>query len=443
MKRHSPRTRRRLGPFGLAGLLALLIVQPGRAQDPDEVRIGITYQPGYVPALALPPVRAPSELAGVASEVGEILGTDLDYSDRFEILDIPDELGAGSAVNYSLWNQLGAVWLVTADVSGTPSAPILRVGLHDVVYGSLENVQAFSLPAPGDEGFRMAVHRVADALVEWATGEPGMAASRIAFRRKLADGTSEIYLVDSDGHNLRRVTDDGGITYSPALSPDGHRLAYALYVDAEPRILERDLRTGRRRTVSAERGLNMTPAYSPDGSRIAYARTLGGGTEIFETGRGRITHTIGGDALNPSYSPDGRRIVFEADPLGQQQIYVQDIVGGRARLISRYVHGERGSASSPDWSPRGERIVYMGWVDGAWQIFTVNPDGTDRRMLTSRGGNEDPTWAPDGRHVVFASRQRTGHSLMVLDTVTGRTRVLVSGQVDQLPSWSGPVADRR
>lgn len=427
------------------GLLCALALgtAPAEAQDPDEVRIGITYRPGYVPALAMPPVRAASELSSVASQVDEILRTDLDYSDRFEVLPVSQTPEAGSSVNYGLFNELGAVWLVTADISGTPGAPVLRVGLHDVVYGSLQNVQAFALPTPRAEDFRMAVHRVADAVVEWATGEPGIAATRIAFRRKLTEDRSEVFVVDSDGHNLRQLTRENAIVYSPALSPDGGRLAYVVYVDSEPRILEMDLRSGRRRTVSAERGLNITPTYSPDGSRIAFARTVGGHTEIFETGRGRITNTTGGDALNPSYAPDGRRIAFEADPLGQQQVYVQDLEGGRARLISRYVHGERGSAGMPDWSPRGDRIVYTHWVDGTWQIFSVNPDGTERRPLTSRGRNEDPSWAPDGRHVVFSSQQRTGRSLMVLDTVTGRTRVLVSGGVDQLPSWSGPVPAER
>ncbi len=436
-----PGGRAAVARLAAAAVLVGCLTAPAAAQDPDEVRIGITYRPGYVPALAMPPVRAAADLSGVAVRVDEILRMDLDYSDRFEMLPVSDTLAAGSSVNYALWNQLGAVWLVAAEMRGSPGSPILRVGLHDVVYGNLQNVQAFALPSSQDDAFRMAVHRVADAVVEWATGEPGMAASRIAFRRKLGDERSEVFIVDSDGHNLRQLTGESAIVYSPALSPDGSRLAYVVYVDGEPRVLEMDLASGRRRTISAERGLNITPAYTPDGRRIAFARTVGGRTQIFETGRGQIVRTATGDALNPSYSPDGSRIAFEADPLGQQQVYVQPVQGGQPRLISRYVHGERGSASGPDWSPRGDRIAYTGWVDGVWQIFAVNPDGTDRRALTSRGRNEDPSWAPDGRHVVFASQQRTGRSLMVLDVVTGRTRVLVSGQVDQLPSWSGPIPE--
>lgn len=440
-----PARRRRAGVACFAAAAAALaLAGDAAAQDPAEIRVGITYRPGYLPALAMPPVKAGPGLEAVVARVDTILRRDLDYADRFEILEVPAALQVGSAVNYGLWNELGAVWLVTADVSGSPGAPLLRLGLHDVVYGQLKNVQAFALPAPDAEGFRMAVHRAADAVVEWATGDPGIAATRIVFRRQVGPSRSDVYIVDSDGENLRRLTNDDATVYSPTLSPDGTRLLYQLMEDdGRTAVYERDLRTGRRRVVSAEPGLNITPTYSPDGRRIALARSVSDRTEIFELGRGRITNTVRGDALNPSYSPDGTRIVFEATPLGTQQVYVQSLDGGRPALISRYVAGERGSAASPNWSPRGDRIAYMAWVDNTFQIVTVNPDGTERRALTARGWNEDPSWAPDGRHLVFSSQVRGGRALVVLDAVTGRTRILVSGHGDKLPSWSGPIPEGR
>lgn len=424
----------------LAGCLLALLAGPALAQDPAEVRLGIRYQPGYLPALAIPPVKAEPGLEAVAAGTGEILRTDLDYSDRFEILEVPDSLGMKSSVNYGLWNQLGAVWLVTADVSGTLDAPLLRVALHDIVYGQLKNMQAFALPPMDEDGFRMAVHRVSDAIVTWVTGDPGTAATRVVFRRRQRDGRSEVFVVDSDGQRLERLTTEGAVVYSPSLSPDGTRLLYQVMKnDGSTAIYETELRTGRRRVIWQQSGLNITPTYAPAGRRIALARTVGDHTELFEIGKGRITHTIGGDALNPSFSPDGSEIAFEGTALGQQQVYVLSVEGGRPLLISRYVQGERGSAASPDWSPRGDRIAYMAWVDHGFQIVSVSPDGSDRRILTSTGWNEDPSWAPDGRHIVFSSVQRSGQALIVLDTVTGRTRILVSGSVDKLPDWSGPL----
>lgn len=406
------------------------------AQEPaGDVRLGITYQPGYVPGLVITPVKAGQGLAPVASIATEILRRDLDYSDRFDIIAVPDSLESGGTPNYGLWNELGAVWLVTADVSGGASAPILRVGLHDVVYGNLENVQAFTLPRADDPGFRMAVHRVSDSIVSWATdGDVGIAATRIAFRRKTQEG-STLWIVDSDGENPRRIDTGAYNVFSPTFSPDGTRLAYQVQSeDGAYAIAETNLVTGRRRTVSTTRDLIQTPTYAPNGS-LAWAETATTRVQVMLEGRGALTN-VRGDALNPTFSPDGQWFAYESDVTGEPQIYVQAVSGGAARRISIYTPNERTNAVAPDWSPKGDRIAYAAYNGGNFQVFTVNPDGTDRRMLTSRGESQVPSWAPDGRHVVFESRDSRGYALWIIDTVTGRSRTLTAGHMDMLPDWS-------
>ena len=169
----------RLAALFLAVAATGPISTTGAAQEPGDVRIGITYTPGYLPGLVLTPVESGEGLEEIAREADAILRQDLDFSDRFEMIDVPGDFRAGDAVNYGLWNQLGAVWLVASQVSGSAAAPVLRVSLHDVVFGELKEVRAFSLPAAGAADFRMAVHRVSDQVVLWATGEPGIAATRM------------------------------------------------------------------------------------------------------------------------------------------------------------------------------------------------------------------------------------------------------------------------
>lgn len=426
-----------------AGLL--LFVAPLSAQEQGDVRLGITYSPGYQPGLVMTAVGHARDVADPARAAEAILRQDLLYADRFEIIPIPDSVRSATGVNYGLWNELGAVWLVNSEMTGTGAAPVLRVSLHDVVFGELKEIESFPLPATSDRGFRMAVHRVSDRIVEWATGDPGIAATRIVFRRKAAEGASDIYAIDYDGENLTRLTSENTIVYSPALSPEGTHLLYVSYAEGRPIVYEKNLRTGDRRTISSVEGLNLTPAYSPDGRRIMVARTAGDHTELFEMERQplgaprRLTYTNAGETLNAAYSPDGGRLALTSSPLGLPQIYVMPLSGGAPQLISRYVYGERGYATSPDWAPANNRIAYQAWMENSFQIVTVSPNGADRRVLTSTGSNEDPSWAPDGRHLVFSSAGQRGHSLLILDTVGGRIRTLTSGHVDQLPDWSPPL----
>ena len=434
--------------YGVVVFVAVACLCPAIAfgQDhPEVVRLGITYTPGYQPGLVITAVGHQTGMGEVARGAESILRADLLYADRFEIIPIPDSVGTSEGVNYALWNELGAVYLVNSELSGTTTAPVLRVSLHDVVFGELKEVQSFPLPALEDRGFRMAVHRVSDRVVEWATGDPGIAATRIVFRRKAGEG-SDIYAIDYDGENLVRLTSENTIVYSPALSPDASHLLYVSYDQGWPVAYEKNLSSGARRTISAVEGINVTPVYSPDGNKILLGRTARDHTELFEFARNplgaprRVTYTSSGETLNAAYSPDGSRLAITSSPLGLPQIYVMPVSGGAPQLISRYVYGERGYATSPDWAPENNRIAYQTWVDNSFQIATVSPDGGDRRVMTSAGSNEDPSWAPDGRHLVFSSAGQRGHSLLILDTVSGTVRTLTSGQTDQLPDWSRPLS---
>ena len=420
--------------------LALAAPAALRAQDTTGVRLGLVYQTEYRPGFVVLPFAGDA-----ASQVRAIVAKDLDFSDRFEMREPDPGTRPSDPVNPALWKERGADWVLAGRLTPSAQGVTLHLTLTDVVYGQVKGDQSFDLPAAGGRGFRMAVHAASDVVVRWITGQPGFAASRIAYT-VAGHRTKEIWLVDSDGEGAQRVTSDGSIALSPAWSPDGRKLAYTSFRSNGPFLYERDLSTGSDRLISDRSGLNITPAYSPDGRTLAFATTVGTETEVatYDVQRGccLAQQTRGGRyaSFSPSWSPDGRRFAFVSDRLGEPQIYVMQ-PGGDARLVSDYVYGQKGYSASPDWSPKGDAIAYHSRVGGSFQIVMVPPDGGATRLLTNRGRNEDPSWAPDGRHLVYASDQ-DGGGLFVLDTVTGRTRPLVRGGGYGLPAWS-PVLVRR
>ncbi|NIP79937.1 MAG: hypothetical protein GWM90_12220 [Gemmatimonadetes bacterium] len=442
-------TGRRAGACALllAAAVGGVVVPVGAAAQedlPKGVQLKLVYETRYRDRVAVQPFSG-SGMERVAQEVHRIVQRDLDYSDRFEMMfTIPERMRQGTG-DYRAWNDLGVVYLVTGSMEpGSGGGYSLRVALHDVVYGSVKEIRQFALPPLDDTGFRMAVHAVSDEVVRWATGEPGIAATRVALTRLRPDGRHELLVVDSDGENLRRMHVEESI-YSPTWSPDGSKLAYVEtdYVESD-RVVERDLRTGRTRVLT-ERGLPAsTPSYAPGGDRLAMALWVDDGNEIHDysveagccmrrlSRRSRID-------MHPSYSPDGRRIVFQSDRLGNPHIFTMPSDGGDAVLITPFETGGPGYYTSPEWSPTGSQIVFHGRSrGGVFQVMVANADrpGGPVQQITSEGRSEDPSWAPDGRHIVFSGVRDDGMGLYVIDLVTGRIRPLVTGGRYRMPDWS-------
>ncbi|MDE2806420.1 MAG: hypothetical protein OXN18_14865 [Gemmatimonadota bacterium] len=424
--------------------------QEERAAIPG-VSLGFVYEGERIPPIALQPFTG----GGAAAEIASIIATDLDYSDRFYVR---DSLPAGvdtEGIQYSLWDQYGVDWLLTGNIDREDGVTFLDVELHDIVFSSIRSRARFPIPPPGHEAFRLAVHRISDAVVEWVHGEPGMAASRIVFSMRPFGNpdSKELYVVDSDGEGLQRATWDDDLAVSPAWSPDGVRIAYTSYKSGLPRIYELNLVDGSERTVESNSSgaQQFSPSYHPDGDRIAFWTLEGGDTKGISTYNIRdgccLTRLIAGyhQNIQPSYSRDGSKLAFLSNRLGPQtpQIYVMPGEGGDAELLSPYQYGQGGYFADPDWSPTADKVAFAGGivderVYNQYDIFVRDMDAPDNRLvrLTNEGNNEDPSWAPDGRHLVFAGARSYGYGVLVVDTATGRTRLLVAGVRAEDTDWS-------
>jgi TolB protein len=190
--------------------------------------------------------------------------------------------------------------------------------------------------------------------------------SRIAFARegrlaKAATGNTDIYVVNADGTDVVRLTDDPMMEYAPTWSPDGSRIAFEAY----------DLATGgnppsplRLYVMNAD-GTDMEalgpknvegPSWSPDGTEIAFVDT--------ETGWIMAIH------------PDGTEL--------RQIIDVAELVGG--------VHLVYGAT----WSPDGTQIAFMAGPDSTdTHIYVVNRDGSNVRQVTDGPAPDaEPAWQP-------------------------------------------------
>lgn len=427
---------RRMRAVPLALALLGLLSRVAAAQDTARgVRIGLRYDPGTKPGVVV------MEITGAHGDsIRTILQRDFDFSNRIAVLSVlpgtqlTTALPSGATgLNYAIFSTIGAA----AVVQITPTPAGVHVALHDVARGTVAQVQDFPLPGTTlSPEWRMAVHGIADRLVEWVTGTPGMAQTRIAFIRD-----NVVRVIDSDGYGERALPMVGP-AMSPAWHPTGSMIAYNTFGPGS-RIVLLDLRTGRTREFGGQRNTtNLTPVFTPDGRGVAYSLSTENGADLYllsldaDAFPRRMTVGRGSENVQPSFSPDGSRIAFMSDRTGHPEVYIMDADGTNADIFTAFDFGDQNYRASPDWSPDGRQVAFQTRIDNRFQIFTMNLRDRQPRQLTSEGQNEEPSWAPDGRHLVFVSSRSGTRQLWILDTESGRLRQLTQAGSPRLPAWS-------
>jgi TolB protein len=419
--------------------------QPG-AEAPLPPTVTIESNRGQRPKikLAIPAFRAAGALTGdlgpAARELETTVRADLDSSSYFDIQGAEAfrqaNLTGDTDKDLALIRAQGSEVVLLSDTHAEEDKLVFEAHLLDV--GSGKAILAKRYRAKASVTRRMA-HTLADEVVRYLTGTPGIALSQIAFTSdRTGEGRKEIFIMDYDGHNQRRITNHRSTSMSPAWSPSGDALAYTSFLGGNPGIYLADLATGRKRAVVTSGTLNISPSFSPDGKQIAFARSLEGNVEIFTCDRGggnlrRLTTSPAIDT-NPAWSPKGNLIAFTSSRAGNPHIYVMDAEGSDQRRISFDGTYNDGAA----WSPDGERITYTSRRDGVFQIAVVTLSGLETKVLTSGSGeNESPAFSPDGRKIVFTSRRSGTKQLYVMDARDGgNVRQLTDAGANDLADWS-------
>lgn len=419
--------------FARVALLSGLIAAPLGARLPaqDRISLGITYRAGVRPGMLV--------MAGPGLDsVRKIVERDLQFSDRFEMAIVPDTTGRLSGpLNLGLYGQLGITWAVelTAVTGGVDAR------LHHLPSGETRLRVTRGVDPAGAGPRRMLIHQLSDELMVAAVGGKGVAATRVAF---VLNGA--VWTVDSDGENLSRVSRGTGFVLSPTWAADGRRIAYSEHRDHAAVVVLQNTATGARQTVPHPTGGGdaITPTISPDGTAMVFAMTGERGTDLYGVDLARMccirALTAGGrlaDNMNPTYSPDGRRVAFMSTRPGRGQIYVMDADGSNQRVLVPFDGSETGASYAPEWSPDGERVAFHRDIAGGRQILVYDFGSGRAQAVTSVGRNEDPSWAPDSRHLVFRSTRGGTEQLWVLDIESASLRQLtnVNGRA-RLPAWS-------
>lgn len=195
---------------------------------------------------------------------------------------------------------------------------------------------------------------------------------RLAFSERLAtqkqsDEASEyaIAVMDSDGANPKRIFyEKGGAALAPQWSPDGKWIVFGL-------------------------GSRFTTRNRP--SRVMMMRADGSEARELASGPG---------AGFPSFSPDGKRLLYRVWGGEERGLRILNLDDGLVTKLTTTDYD-----TFPGWSPAGDLIAFTSFRNGDFDIYTIRPNGTGLRQLTTAPGNDaHSSWSPDGQLMFSSSR---------------------------------------
>ena len=333
--------------------------------------------------------------------------------------------GIGQAVPSSGGDWVaGAIRRLTPDWSRDPSwSPD---GQH-IAFESKrdDNVDIYVMASDGTNLRRLTTHSAWDYAPVWSPD-----GQHIAFWSERDDNV-DIYVMASDGTDLRRLTTHSASDGSPAWSPDGQHIAFWSERDDNVDIYVMASDGTDLRRLTTHSAWDYAPVWSPDGQHIAFVsrRDRSWGRDIYVmasdgTNLRRLTTRSASDG-SPAWSPDGQHIAWRD---GYRDIYVMASDGTDLRHLTTHLASDEspgtarplahftGDYYSPVWSPDGRHIAFAFYRDGDWDIYVIASDGTNLRRLTTHSAwDYSPVWSPDGRHIAFESERDGRTNIYVME----------------------------
>jgi Tol biopolymer transport system component/TolB-like protein/DNA-binding winged helix-turn-helix (wHTH) protein len=312
--------------------------------------------------------------------------------------------------------------------------------------------------------------------------------TQIIFNSDVEKENNDVYLMNTDGSNVRKLTDGPGWDAVPAnsWSADGTKVLilsdlggkeniYLMHIEPfVPRRISPDVESVqpldpsysptadhivyqtpdeiRMLEVGSEtdRSVFKTsagagPTFSPDGRTILFQERIDDNTEICSigvdgTGFTNLTQSSSRD-MSPAYSPDGARIAFASNRAygtSTFEIYVMNADGSQQTLV----YGDRAMSGGPTWSPDGKVLVFTNDREdgrvGNFELFSIGIDGGTPARLTTRARYDvNPAFSPDGRRVAFVSNTDGNPEIYVMNADgTSLLRLTRDPGNDVAPRWS-------
>lgn len=202
---------------------------------------------------------------------------------------------------------------------------------------------------------------------------------------------------------VTRLTSDAWDDDSPAVSPDGNKIAFTSNRFGTREIYILDLVSNTLTQMTNSSSFEGTLDWSPDGSYIIYDVYQNNCFDLViqsvtDQTEAPIQLTDGtSNSFQPSWSPDGSEIAFVSDRSGQNAIWLARLQNPEDRFVE-VIGSTDANFARPVWSPDGTRLAVSRYQNNN-EILVLQPHDPSVEPVVL-GSGENPAWMPDGSGIL-------------------------------------------
>lgn len=282
------------------------------------------------------------------------------------------------------------------------------------------------------------------------------------------DGNHEIYVMNADGSDVIRLTDNSADDAYPVWSPDNRYIAFKSDRTGNDEIFIMNNAGSDVKQLTDNPEVDTWPAWSPDGKLITFVSERDGNCEIYVmkvdgTDEKNLTNHSATD-ISPDWSPNGQHIAFASYRYKTMEICVMNIDGSNLRRLTN----DPNFNWNPSWSPDGRRIAFVSGSDATnranirkayftianmflsegdyfsiqtslEKISIMNVDGSGMKTLTNNisFSIREPVWSPDGQRITVVSDSDDDHEIYIMHADgTNPINITNNPEGDYCPDWS-------
>ena len=256
---------------------------------------------------------------------------------------------------------------------------------------------------------RRVAHKVSVDILYPITGKKGIFNYKILYVDDKT-GVKQIYLMDYDGKDIKRLTYGNHIDTSPVLFKD--YLLFTSFKSGNPRVYIKNLQTGLKKILILKGKMSAAPDISPDYNYVAAMFGENGNSEIgiFNI-NGKFIRKIASsvfDETTPVFSHDGSRLAFVSNRSGSPQVYVIDLKTNRIRRVSLGTN----YSCYPSWGYNDSYIFYSGMKNGKFYIYRASLEYFHIEQITE---GEYPSPVFKDKYLLFTKLKDGFYQIFLMD----------------------------